>query len=204
MELSSAFGVLACDVEVALRNTIHCQLQLLFGRADWWASNTLVLDDITAETLSNVVGKHQKKITNGMVGVGRVIGDLMLGTWVMLLSKGGTSSLGRAIDYHLNLWRPALQLGFAKGDFTPKGRPRRPMRDEVHYRAAIVQRLRNRCSHWEPIFNGVRVSGTSALVPILDVWNLGVELLRWMSPELASVHTAAHTAANSVRRTRCP
>ena len=47
--------------------------------------------------------------------------DLTLGTWVMLLSRGGTSALDKAIDYETNLWRPALRFGF------PGRRSKRPV-----------------------------------------------------------------------------
>ncbi len=121
LDLAAAFTPLACDVEVALRNCIHDRLTNHFGRADWWAATNLVLDDITAETLASVVQRHQKRLAKGTVGPGKVVADLMLGTWVMLLSRGGTSALGRAIDYEANLWRPALRLGFATGTVTADG-----------------------------------------------------------------------------------
>lgn len=42
LELAAAFTPLACDVEVALRNCIHDQLTIHFGRPDWWAATNLV------------------------------------------------------------------------------------------------------------------------------------------------------------------
>lgn len=51
LELSAAWLPLMADTEVALRNGIHLQLTALLGRADWWASDRLVLDDQTAENL---------------------------------------------------------------------------------------------------------------------------------------------------------
>ncbi|HWJ63707.1 hypothetical protein KSP35_19595 [Aquihabitans sp. G128] len=116
IDLAAALTPLACDVEVTLRNTIHGHLAAHFGRGDWWASTDLVLDDITSETLTDVVRRHKKQLVKGTIGPGKVIADLMLGTWVMLLSRGGTSALGRAIDYEANLWRPALRFGFATGN----------------------------------------------------------------------------------------
>lgn len=141
--LVAAFGPLASDTEVALRNTIHEQLSLHFGRTDWWASPDLILDDTTTDVLSAAARDHQRKIAKGTVGAGKVIAELMLGSWVMLLSRGGTSSLGKPIDYETNLWRPALRLGFATGTATRTGRIRRPIREQAHSRAANLQRLRN-------------------------------------------------------------
>ena len=192
IELVASLAPLACDLEVTLRNAVHGQLANYFGRDDWWASTRLVLDDITADTLSEVVKKHQKKIARGTVGAGRVVADLMLGTWVMLLGRGGTSSLGRAIDYDANLWRPALRFAFATGSTTPTGRVRRPTREAVHSCAANFQKLRNRAAHHEPIMNGIRSPGTTTQIALIDVWEQGVELLGWMNPYLAVHHRTAN------------
>lgn len=188
IDLSAALTPLACDEEVTLRNTIHDRLTAHFGRVDWWASTDLVLDDTTSETLSEVVRQHKKKLARGTIGSGKIVADLMLGTWVMLLSRGGTSALGRAIDYETNLWRPALRFGFATGTFTPSGRTRRPTRDAVHSRASNLQRLRNRAAHHEPMFNGIKPAGTNTFVSLQTVWDESVELLGWMSPELGAAH----------------
>lgn len=195
-----AFSELGCDVEVTLRNTIHDQLTSYFKREDWWASTTLSLDDVTAETLANVVERHQKRLAKGQIGAGKVIADLMLGTWVMLLGRGGRSALGRAIDYEANLWRPAIRLGFATGTTTPKGRIRRPTRDAVHVRASNFQRLRNRSAHHEPIFNGVKQAGTNDYVPLDILWTESLELLRWMAPQLAAEHDPQRIAARLAAR----
>lgn len=47
-----------------------------------------MLDDIAAETLADVVRKHKKQLAKGTIGPGKVIADLMLGTWVMLVEPG--------------------------------------------------------------------------------------------------------------------
>lgn len=193
LDLAAAFTALSCDVEVTLRNTIHDHLTSYFGRDDWWASTDLVLDDITSETLTEVVRRHRKQLAKGTIGPGKVIADLMLGTWVMLLGRGGTSALGRAIDYEANLWRPALRFGFATGSLAPSGRVRRPTRDAVHQRASNLQRLRNRAAHHEPIFDGIRLAGTKDRIDLLTVWEQAVELLGWMNPDLAAVHRATPT-----------
>ena len=48
IDLAAAIAPLAADLEVTLRNTIHDRLTDHFGRADWWASTSLLLDDVTA------------------------------------------------------------------------------------------------------------------------------------------------------------
>lgn len=188
LALVSALTPLNADIEVVVRNVIDTQLAKHFNRPDWWASNDLVLDDDTARALSKVVAKHQRNVVAGKVGPGRVIADLMLGTWVSLLSKGGTSSLGRAVDYEAHLWRPALRHGFSNGS-------RKPTRDDVHKRVAIYKDLRNRCAHHEPIFNGVRTPGATVSTPktsLTDVWEQALEVLDWISPALARHHRSHH------------
>lgn len=190
-DLVSALGPLFGDLEVALRNTIHTQLTDRFGREDWWASTSLVLDDDTSTAIGEVVWRHRKKLADGSFGPGKVIADLTLGTWQMLVSKGGHSRIGKAIDYDRHLWRPALRKGFALGTLTPKGRERRPTREAVHARVSLFQRLRNRAAHHEVIFEGIPELGTSKIVPLLEVWNLSIELLAWICPELAIAQRSA-------------
>ncbi|MEZ5282071.1 MAG: Abi family protein [Acidimicrobiales bacterium] len=188
IELTSSFAPLAADLEVALRNTIHQQLTDLCGSETWWTSSSLLLDDITAEMLTDVVQKYRRKLDKGSVGAGKVISELSLGTWVRLLSKGGHSALGRSIDYDRRLWRPALRRGFATGELNRNGEPRRPTRKDVHARAETFQRLRNRCAHHEPIIDGIQAPGTTTMLPLGQVWHDCVELLRWISPPLAEIH----------------
>ena len=188
IELAAAVAPLVADLEVTLRNTINDQLSAHFGRTDWWAANSLQLDDVTNDMLTEVVQRYQKRIAKGTVGPGRVVADATLGVWVQLLSRGGHSALGRAIDYETRLWRPALRFGFSTGTFTPTGRPRRPARADVYHRAALFQRLRNRAAHHEPILNGIQPAGANTSVPLIDVWEQSVELLAWMCPDLADWH----------------
>lgn len=168
------------------------------SKKDWWAAASLLLDDITAEMLTGVVRKHQKKISKGTVGPGKVIGDTTLGVWVHLLGRGGHSALGRAIDYETNLWRPALRFGFATGTFTASGRERRPTRADVYHRAALFQRLRNRAAHHEPILDGVKSPGSETTVSLEDVRKQTVELLGWMSPALAELHRTETTLSKLI------
>lgn len=91
----------------------------------------------------------------------------------------------RAVDYEAILWRPALRLGFTTGTFTPKGPPRRPTRDAVHQRASSS-------ATEKPVgppradFAGVPIAGTTQRIGIVDLWNQSLELLEWISPDLAA------------------
>lgn len=193
LRLVAAVTPLFCDVEVVLRNTIHRQLCTLFRREDWWAAPKLSLNRQSLGLLEPVIKKHDRKLANGRVGPGRVVADVTLGFWVSLLSKGGEAPLGRRIAYEKELWRPALRLGFATGSTTPTGRARRPPRQNVHDRASNFQQLRNAAAHHRRISGGIRRAGTGEnepRVPLLQVCQESVELVRWMSPELAALHDA--------------
>ena len=202
-ELAAALAPLTVDLEVTLRNTIHRQLCSHFGRDDWWSSNDLILDDDTYEVLVAALEKHRKAMSKGTLTPSRVVADLMFGVWVMLLGRGGVSTLGRTADYETKLWGTTLWLGFDLGTRDPKGRARRPSSDDVHTRAATYQRLRNRAAHHEPLFVGVHRPGaqrSSPRVPLIDIWHEGVELLSWMAPNLAELHrTAARFAVGRHR-----
>ncbi len=55
IHLAAAVAPLAADLEVTLRNTSHDRRPDHFDRPDWWASTSLLLDDVTAEMLTEVV-----------------------------------------------------------------------------------------------------------------------------------------------------
>jgi hypothetical protein len=196
LDLVSSLGPLSCDFEVTLRNTIHSQLSSHFGREDWWASHSLTLDDATHRAIAQIAKKHQKRIAAGTVGPGKVVADLMLGTWVMLLGRGGSSDIGRTVNYDTQLWQPVLRKGFATGTLTAKGRIRRPTRIMTHLRASNFRTLRNRAAHHEPIFDGILIDGTTTRVSLIEVRDQTIELLSWMSSDLAAVHTADPNFAN--------
>jgi len=204
IEVSAAVLPMAADLEVTRRNTIHDLMAARFGREDWWASPTLLLDDVTNEMLTEVVRKYRKKLARGTVGPGRVVADTMLGLWVHLLSRGGHSALGRSVNYEARLWRPTLRFGFSTGTNSPAGQERRPPRAEVHRRALMFQRLRNRAVHHEPLFKGIIIPGSNTLMPLDEVWERSIELLGWMCPDLAALHRESGDFAAVLARRPAP
>lgn len=187
LELCAALHPLLSDVEVALRNTVHQQLAKHFGRTDWWTDAAIVLDQVTSETMQGIVDR----LARGRLGdrrPGRVIAETSLGVWVSLLGRGGRTRSGQAVSYETRLWRPALRHGFAKPAIAPANGVRRPARHDVHRRARVLQRLRNRVAHHEPVFNGVPIPGGQGRVALAQVWFDTVELLEWMCPGLAAIH----------------
>lgn len=111
------------------------------------AAPSLRLDDQTHKGPQDVVQNHRKKLNKKSVGPGRVTADLTLGTWVMLLGRGGFSILKGNVDYEAQLWRSALRNGFATGQTNSRGMPTRPLQSTVHQRSSNLQQLRNATAH---------------------------------------------------------
>lgn len=192
LRLVGALMPLISDVEVTLRNTIHRQLTDQFGTPEWWSSPKLLLDDDTREMISAVVRKHRKKLEKGSDGPGRVVADLTFGVWVNLLSKGAPTARRQPVNYDENLWRKKLMLGFRVGnEMNARGSPKRPIRRHVHQAATNLQTLRNAAVHHRKISDGIRQPGKPSdhpRIPLAEVIDSSIELLRWMNPELADLH----------------
>lgn len=178
---------LMADTDVALRNAIQYQPSTYLGRPDWWASGRLVLDNQTAETLNTVVREHQK-ISQGTVGVAKVVADLMLGAGVMLLGKGGRSAHGRPVDYEANLWAAHSPVRVLDRHYdangpspAPNARAGPPARSEP---PATPQSRRPPRTHLQTASRR-RARATSR--PLLVVCDETIELLSWC-PELAEIH----------------
>lgn len=189
-QLTTALTPLIQDLEVALRNTLNDQLKAHFGRDDWWAEPKLRLDDASAAMLTGALDRdhNRRRLGRGTIGSGKIVAELTLGCWVNMLGTGGHTSLGRPVDYEGRVWRPALRTGFTKPGTNAQGEVRRPQRREVHFRAQVFHRMRNRWAHHEPIFGGVKKPGTSDYVSVSEVVGGSIELLSWMSAQLAERH----------------
>ncbi|KZX20213.1 hypothetical protein EV639_11464 [Rathayibacter tanaceti] len=119
----------------------------------------------------------------GAVGIGapagKIVAQVMLGTWVNLLGKGGERFDGTRSSYVADLWEPALKQCFSA--------PRKDV-------ARLAQRMnwaRNRISHCEPVVFGLPMPGLGT--PVIQVrrapqliFEDTQELLRVVSPLLAS------------------
>lgn len=175
---------------MALRNTVNDQLKDHCGRGDWWADPKLRLDDATASMLAGALDRdhNRRRLGRGTIGHGKIVAELTLGCWVNMLGTGGHTSLGRPVDYEGRIWRPALRNGFTKPGTNAKGQPRRPQRREVYSRARVFHRLRNRWAHHEPIFDGIKSPGTQDYISVTAVVGDSVELLSWISEQLAGRH----------------
>jgi hypothetical protein len=126
----SLYSVLQ-GLEVSLRNTIHAQLALDYGRTEWY--DTLKLEPEQSAMLRKAKDNLVKE--GKPLDAGRVVAELSFGFW--------TGLTGPKYDV---LWRDHLVKIF----------PRRPVqRVEVQTRLNSIRKLRNRIAHHEPIlFSG--------------------------------------------------
>jgi hypothetical protein len=137
-ELSAAFWVVLCDLEVLVRNAMHEQFTAWsmdrYGRPGWYLDHGKVFNE---QTINDIDAARHHLATNGRPETpGRVVAELPLGFWRFQLS-------GR---YERSLWLPCLRDAFP-------GIEGRGMRRDVHEALRELHLLRNRIAHHEPIHN---------------------------------------------------
>lgn len=129
IEICAAFYPLLHFVEITLRNALHRELSVRFGRADWWSVAPL------NEHGQRLVKEAEEKVSapRSPQKAEDLITKLTFGFWVSLVSQ----------TYDRALWVPTLHRAF------PHYRGRR---DALHAELRDVLRLRNRVMHHEPIY----------------------------------------------------
>ncbi|SMQ17279.1 hypothetical protein SAMN06272771_3675 [Streptomyces sp. Ag82_O1-12] len=131
IEASAAlYGSLHC-LELALRNALHHQLSLAYGRDDWWAVAPL---NPNGQRL--VVKARSKCERRGLVPAPAddIVAELSFGFWASLVSGGSR--------YDRLFWVPTVHKAFAHYS----GR-----RDALYDGLWSLVLLRNRIMHHEPI-----------------------------------------------------
>jgi hypothetical protein len=123
--LSEALYGLLHGLEVTVRNAVHHALTASYGSANWYDAAPL------SAYWRDEVAKAKGRV--GTTTPGKVIAELTFGFWVDLISKPN----------HNHLW-----MGKKLSTAFPNTMLRR---DQIHQRLKIVQALRNRISHHEPI-----------------------------------------------------
>lgn len=130
-------------VEVALREHIHRALTAVFGER-WFVTERDRFDEDVLEQLGEAIEKVGQRAP-----AGGVVAQLMFGTWVSLLGRGGRRPDGAKAAFASTVWQPALQQAF----------PRSTRRD-VHRLAMRLNWARNRINHCEPVVFGFPQPGT--------------------------------------------
>lgn len=143
--LSAAFYGPLQGLEVVVRNAMHRELSVKYGR-DWYDNPRCGLDGRALER----IGEAKATLARGSYSVDppHVVAELPFGFWVSLLGKGGaeapSTGQGRKRNYDMTLWRPALYKAFPNS---------RRSRVDTHRPLDYLRTLRNRIAHHEPIFN---------------------------------------------------
>lgn len=155
-DLAAAIMADIAILEIALRNALHAALTSHFNTEEWYTLR-IGLDDRSAKALS-VAWNHLKKDKRTS---GRVIGQLMFGFWTGLLDSGGYA--GREpqtfqCDYE-QLFRAVLHHAFPGGRPEARAASATFTRGWVHETVAIVNALRNRAAHHEPLVAGFPLPG---------------------------------------------
>lgn len=124
-------------VEIALREHIHRALTAEFGPR-WFDTHTQLFDEVFMAGLSEAKAKVGDAAPDG-----KIVAQLMLGTWVSLLGRGDRKADGSRARYARDLWEPAVQFAFTE-----------TTRSEANRLALRLNWARNRINHCEPVIFG--------------------------------------------------
>lgn len=154
-ELVSALHAVVRTVEVALREAMHKGLADVYGYR-WFDTQATHLDRRTLSMISEAKAKSGPRPAPG-----KVVAQLMLGTWTSLLDRGGSLVQGGRVDYENHLWSPALQGVFGADGLAPT-------RAEIHSLTQSINWARNRINHCEPVVFGFPQRGHSGTSRVQD------------------------------------
>lgn len=153
-------------LEIALRNAIHKALCQSTGCSDWYDVST----DLNAYQ-RRIINDAKEKSREKLVKSGRsldqvlpddVIAELPLGFWTAFFNKRSKSTMS------IQLLKPVFRYA-----------PRKKLRlDDIGERTARFRTLRNRVFHHERIVHWVDLPSRHAEI---------MELISWISPELATI-----------------
>ncbi len=124
-------------VEIALREHLHRALTTTYGE-HWFRERRDLFDEAVLDQLDEALAK-----VGDRAPAGKVVAQLMLGTWVALLGRGGKRANGTKATYVVDLWGQAIQRSLGTAD-----------RPEVHRLALRLNWARNRINHCEPVVFG--------------------------------------------------
>lgn len=154
-ELVAALHSVVRTVEVALREAMHEALAAEYGHR-WFDTQEAYLDRRTMSMISEAKTKLGRQPAPG-----KVVAQLMLGTWTSLLDRGGSLVQGGRADYENYLWKPALEDVFSANGSAPT-------RAEVQSLTQSINWARNRINHCEPVVFGFPQRGHSGTAQVQD------------------------------------
>lgn len=185
-DLSVAVLADVAVIEVALRNSMHSAAVRAWG-PHWYSNLEVPLDDRSASQLKRAWSNLPRSVQNRALDddvPGRLVAQCMFGFWTNLLDQGGYSGQTprRANVRYDTLWDEAFKHAFPGGrgearqqrlrevDALPKDRRYDQRvarlqqtvaftREWVHSVCKVVNDLRNRVAHHEPLINGFPLNG---------------------------------------------
>lgn len=107
-------------------------------RPRWFVEQTHLLDEDVSGQVDTALRKVGRNAPDG-----KVVAQLMLGTWVALLGRGGSRADGTRARYVADLWGSAISAAFPASS-----------RGDVHRLAMRLNWARNRINHCEPVVFG--------------------------------------------------
>lgn len=138
-QISSHMHAIVRVVEVALREHLHRALTVAFDER-WYISQRHLFDTDLCEKIDEVL-----EVVGEGAPAGKVVAQLMFGTWASLLGRGATKEDGSSAAYVATIWEPALKAAFENIDVTRK---------RLRATAMSLNWARNRISHCEPVVFG--------------------------------------------------
>lgn len=136
-EISSHMHATVRVIEVALREHLHRALTAAFDER-WFVSQRGLFDEDLAEKIDSVLAEVGEKAP-----AGKVVAQLMFGSWASLLGRGGSKADGTSARYVQTIWDPVLSDAFDG-----------VTRKELRRAAMSLNWARNRISHCEPVVFG--------------------------------------------------
>ena len=105
-EISSHMHATVRVIEVALREHLHRALTAAFDER-WFVSQRGLFDEDLAEKIDSVLAEVGEKAP-----AGKVVAQLMFGSWASLLGRGGSKADGTSARYVQTIWDPVLSDAF--------------------------------------------------------------------------------------------
>ncbi len=164
IDLSEALVPSIHAVELAVRNSIHAVFTDEY-RTEMWFYRPGLLRYAQLEMLAGALEKLSRKRHDATAD--RIVGALMFGFWVSLLTA----------PYEQLIWQPdGYRLLFAAFPHIP------PMtRKQLHTRLDNIRELRNRVFHHQHVWERPRLKEEHAQI---------LEVIEWISPTLLNAITA--------------
>lgn len=139
--ISAAFYGPLQGLEVALRNAMHRELAVKYGK-DWYDNPAAGLD---AGTLKRISSARSDLIRDGYPDdPPHMVAALSFGFWVTLLGPGGRLPIGGRANYEMTIWRAGVFKAFPRARLNRKA---------AHTPLDYLRTFRNRIAHHEPIFD---------------------------------------------------